>query len=210
MPSFFFCREGRGRPPLAVPEDWKLRCTRVGLTHCPEKGVDKPDYVYVEYDCGCLGFKQISSLRRRGDAALQCPDHGSGKRKVSALLRRVRAQLEKLCLDLGPVTLEARLLPGRKHAFDLWFVKWKIAVEVDGKQHFVGHCHGKAASAQYAADRKLDALCTRRKLRLLRMHYEDELQWGTLMQRAVQDVTQNPHCTFVRYTGSYSFEAARQ
>lgn len=210
MPSLFFCSQGRGRPPLAVPEDWKQRCSRVGLTNCPETGVDKPDYVYFAYNCGCLGFKQVSSLRRRGNAALQCPDHGTGGRKVSALLRRVRAELEKLCPVLGPVALEARLLPNRKHAFDLWFPKWQVAVEVDGKQHFVGTYNGKPASKQNKADRQLDAMCTRRQLRLLRMHHEDGMQWGKLMLKAVQDVQRNPHTTFVRYTRSYPYEAARQ
>lgn len=210
LPSLNLCRRKRGRPALAAPQDWQERCARAGLTPCPELGVDRSDYVYFAYDCGCIGYKQVRSLRRRGDSALQCLEHGSSRKPLSELLLRVRADLQRACPNLGPVVLEAHLLPGVSHKFDLWLPRWRIAAEVDGRQHFTGEMHGKAAAGQYKADRQLDAACAKRPLRLLRFHFQDDKQWGSLMQRAVQQVQENPHCHFVMYTGSYTFEAARQ
>lgn len=180
------------------------------MSCCPEKGLDLVVYIYFAYTCGCVGYKQVSTLRRRGDAALQCPEHASGRRRLSRLLLRVKAALVRACPDLGPVVLEARLLPGGKHAFDLWFPRWQIAAEVDGQQHFTGSYKGKSAAQQYRQDRQVDAHCRRRGLRLLRFHYADDGQWGSLLQWAVAQVRQNPHCTFLAGTDSYAIEAARQ
>ena len=207
--SLSLCRQGGGRPALEVPQDWRDRCTRVGISCCPEKGVDQALYIYFAYDCGCVGYKLVSSLRRRGAAALQCPEHGSGRRRLSDLLLRVKAVLVRACPDLGPVVIEAHLLPGKQHAFDLWFPKWQIAAEVDGRQHFTGSYHGKAATQQYKQDRQLDALCQRKGLRLLRFHHAEDRQWGRLLQWGIKQVQQNPHCCFLAGTNSYVFEAAR-
>jgi very-short-patch-repair endonuclease len=88
----------------------------------------------------------------------------------------------------------------------MWLPKWQIAVEVDGRQHFEGAMHGKQATAQQRQDRKVDAKCRKQGLRLLRFHYADVQQWGRLIQRAVQQVEENPHCHFVRGTSSYAYE----
>ncbi len=193
-----------------MPEDWRDRCTRVGLGSCPERGIDKPDYIYFAYDCSCVGYKQVATLRRRPQVALACPEHGDSKKQPSALLLAVRAQLQHACPELGPIVLEAHLLRRMQHPFDMWFPKWQIAADVDGRQHFVDSMHGKAAKAQYQHDRKVDAACKRERLRLLRFHYADDKQWGSLMQWAVKAVKENPHCWFHSGTGSYDFEADRQ
>lgn len=204
---FLTCRQaGGGRPALAIPEDWRQRCSRVGLSRCPEKGVDSNEYVYVEYDCGCVGLKQLRTLRRRGEAALTCPEHGSGKRQPSELLLRVRAALLAACPELGPVVLEAHLLPKLQHPFDMWFPKWQIAAEVDGKQHFTGRMHGRTAAEQQKLDRRVNARCESQRLRLLRFHYADDTQWGKLLLQAVQSVKENPYCWFLRRTRSYNSE----
>jgi hypothetical protein len=171
--------------------------------------VDQAIHIYFKYDCSCVGYKQISSLRRRGAAALQCPEHGNGRRRLSDLLLHVKAVLVRAFPDLGPVVLEAHLLRKTQHGFDLWFPKWQIAAEVDGRQHFTGSYHSKAAAQQYRQDRQLDALCQRKGLRLLRFHYADDRQWATLLQWGMKQVQQNPHCSFLACTNSYGFEAAR-
>lgn len=208
LASLFLCRGAGGRPALATPQDWRDRCTRVGLSCCPEKKVDSKDYVYFKYDCGCVGFKQISTLRRNGKTALTCPEHG-GQRHLSQLLLRVRDVLRQACPDIGPIVLEAHLLPKARHPFDLWLPRWQIAAEVDGPQHFTGSYHGKSAAQQYKQDRQLDAKCKRRKLRLLRLHYAADRQWGSLLQRTINEVKENPHCWFLKKTGSYDYEAGQ-
>lgn len=191
---------------MPIPAEWQQRCTRVGYSHCPEKGVDKPERIYFAYACGCLGFKQISTLRRRGNTALQCPEHGDGGHTLSRGVLDVKAGVQQACPELGPVVLEARLLNKFQHPFDMWFPKWQIAAEVDGRQHFEGAMHGKQAAAQERQDRRVDDKCRKQGLRLLRFHYADEQQWGSLMQWAVGQVKENPHCQFVRGTNSYAFE----
>jgi len=168
--------------------------------------VDRPDYIYIGYPCGHYGYKQIRTLRRRGEAALQCPECGEGRRRVSSLLRTVEAAVQQSCPELGPVVLEAHLLQGEQHPFDLGFPKWQIAAEVDGSQHFTSSMHSKAAAAQQRQDQKINAACRKRGLRLLRFHYADDKQWGSLMQWAVRQVQQNPHCWFINGTTSYAYE----
>lgn len=172
--------------------------------------MDQTSYLYFEYDCGCIGYKQVSTLRRRGAAALACPEHGGGRKAPSSLLLRVRTALLFACPELGPVVLEANLLKGQQKSFDLWFPKWQIAAEVDGSQHFRGSMHGKAAKQQYQRDRRIDAACKRQRLRLLRFHHEDWKQWGGLLQHAIKAVAENPHCWFCWHTKSYDFEAGAQ
>jgi hypothetical protein len=168
--------------------------------------VDSPHHIYFSYDCGCLGYKQVATLRRRGDAAVQCPEHGTGRRRLSQLLLAVKAALQQACPELGPVVLDAHLLQGVQHPFDLWFPRWQIAAEVDGRQHFHGSMHNKAAAAQQRQDRRTEAACRKQRLRLLRFHRADNKQWGSLMQWAVQQVKLNPHCAFVKGTTSYAYE----
>lgn len=102
--------------------------------------------------------------------------------------------------------LEAHLLQGVQHPFDLWYPKWQLAVEVDGKQHFHGSMHSRKAAVQRQHDRKVDAASKKQRLRLLRLHYADDKQWVSLMQWAVQQVQRNPHCWFLAGTASYAFE----
>lgn len=168
--------------------------------------MDRSQYIYFAYDCGCLGYKQIRTLRRRGIAALQCPEHGDGGRQLSQLQLAVKAGLQQACPELGPVVMEAQLLNRLQHPFDLWLPKWGIAAEVDGPQHFTSNMHSKSVAAQQRRDRKIDAACTKQGLRLLRLHYADRKQWGSLLQWALQQVRQNPHCRFVKGTASYGYE----
>ena len=168
--------------------------------------MERKDRFFFQYDCGCWGYKQLRSLRRRKEAALACPEH-SKRGGVSQLLLQVRSSMRHAVPDLGPIVLEACLLPKSSKPFDMWLPKWGIAVEVDGRQHFRGSMHGKAAQQQYRRDRAVDAACRQHRLRLLRCHYEDDRQWGTLLQQAVQAVQANTHSSFVLYTRSYTFEA---
>lgn len=168
--------------------------------------MDKAECVYIEYDCGCVGFKQLRSLRRREKAATTCPEHGDSKRGPSELLLRVRAALLSACPELGPVVLEPHLLPKLQHPFDMWFPKWQIAAEVDGKQHFVGSMYGRSAAEQQRRDQRVNRRCESKKLRLLRFHYGDDTQWARLLLQAVQEVKENPHCWFLHRTRSYNSE----
>jgi len=159
-----------------------------------------------QYDCGCWGYKQLRSLRRRKEAALACPEHGR-RRRPSKLLLAVRDALRTAVPDLGPIVLEACLLPQSSKPFDMWLPKWGVAVEVDGRQHFRGSYSSKTAVQQYKQDRAVDAACCAHRLRLLRCHFEDDKQWGSKLQQAVQAVKENPYCHFIYYTHSYQFEA---
>lgn len=107
-------------------------------------GVDRADKQLFQYSCGCYGYKQIRTLRRRDESALACPEHAR-RRKPSQLLLNVRAALQAGVPNLGPIVLEACLLPKGSKPFDMWLPKYKIAVEVDGPQHFRKQMHGKAA-----------------------------------------------------------------
>lgn len=186
-----------------MSENLQQRVAAAGSS-APSYGVDKKDYVFFKYaKCDCIGYKQLRSLRRRGEA---CPEHGR-RRKPSQLLLQVRSAMQAAVPDLGPVVLEACLLPGSSKPFDMWLPKWHIAVEVDGKQHFRRSMHSKAAQQQYQRDRAVDADCRKQRLRLVRCHYEDDKQWGSKMQQAVDAVKANPHCSFIYCTGSYAFEA---
>ncbi len=191
---------------MALPDQWKLSCAKAGLSICPEKGVDSSESIYFAYDCGCIGYKQIGTLRRRGSAAQECPEHGDGGRPLSSSLLAVKAAVQHACPELGPVVLEARLLDKDQHPFDMWLPKWQIAAEVDGRQHFRGAMHGKQAEVQRRRDRRVDAKCTQQRLRLLRFHHADDKQWGKVMQWALQQVKENPHCHFIRGTNSYAYE----
>lgn len=204
FPSFTFCR-AVGRPAHPLCEDWRQRLAAAS-GGAPTCGVERKERFYFQYDCGCWGYKQLRSLRRRKEAALACPEHGRHK-GPSQLLLLVRSNMRQAVPDLGPMVLEACLLPNSSKPFDMWLPKWGIAVEVDGKQHFRGSMHGTAAQRQYQRDRAVDAACRQHRLRLLRCHYEDDKQWGSMAQRAVQAVKANPHCSCVWYTGSYTFEA---
>lgn len=159
-----------------------------------------------QYDCGCWGYKQLRTLRRRPAAALACPEHAR-QRRPSQLVLRVRSALQSAVPDLGPVVLEACLLPSGAKPFDMWLPRWGIAVEVDGKQHFRGGMHSTPALAQFARDRAVDEACMQHRLRLLRCHYLDDKQWGTRAAQAVAAVRHSPHCSFVFCTGSYKYEA---
>lgn len=194
-----------GRPAQALPQDWRWRLEAAGSA-VPACGAEGKERQLFQYSCGCWGYKQLRTLRRRKDAALACPEHGR-RRKPSKLLLRVRRSMQQAVPDLGPVVLEACLLPGSSKPFDMWLPRWGIAIEVDGRQHFRGSMHSKTAAAQYSRDRAVDAACRAARLRLVRCHFEDDKQWGRLAQQAVQAVKTNPHCSFVKYTGSYSFEA---
>jgi hypothetical protein len=149
------CSKGAGRPAHALSENLQQRVAAAGSS-APSYGVDKKDYVFFKYaKCDCIGYKQLRSLRRRGEA---CPEHGR-RRKPSQLLLQVRSAMQAAVPDLGPVVLEACLLPGSSKPFDMWLPKWHIAVEVDGKQHFRRSMHSKAAQQQYQRDRAVDADC---------------------------------------------------
>ena len=189
-----------------MPEDWR-RALQAAGSSAPQRGVEGRQRQLFQYaGCGCYGYKQLRTLRRRGQAALACPEHGSSRRP-SQLLCSVRSAMQQAVPDLGPVVLEACLLPGSSKPFDMWLPRWRIAVEVDGEQHFRGAMHSTSAAAQYARDRAVDAACRQQRLRLLRCHYQDDRQWGSAAQRAVAAVKANPHCSFVYCTGSYRREA---
>ena len=168
--------------------------------------MDSTVRIYFAYSCGCIAYKQVSTLRRRGSAAQECPEHGEGGRPLSSALLVVKSAVLEACSELGPVVLEARLLHKDQHPFDMWLPKWQIAAEVDGRQHFRGSMHGKQAEAQRRRDRRVDDMWRQQGLRLLRFHHADDKQWGKLMQWAVQQVKENPHCHFIRGTNSYAHE----
>jgi hypothetical protein len=189
-----------------LPHEWQERLAAAGSK--AGKGVDKADRKLFQYSCGCYGYKQIRSMRRR-PSALACPEHDRG-RKPSQLLQQVRAAVLSAVPDPDPIVLEACLLPKGSKAFDMWLPKYNIGMEVDGRQHFDGEMHSKAAAAQYQRDRLIDALCEKARVRLLRFHYADDKQWGSLAQWAVRAVQGNPHCWFIKGTHSYQFEAGKR
>ena len=119
---------------------------QAGIGSCPDQGIDSSQQVWLQYSCGCLGYKQISSLRRRPETALQCPEHGAGKRRPSQLALNVRAACQAAAPWAGAVALEACLLPGSQHRFDLFWVKYGIAAEVDGVQHFKSKMHSTSGT----------------------------------------------------------------
>lgn len=188
--------------------DWQQRLTAAGSSAGQAKGVDRKNRELFKYDCGCYGFKQIRSLRRRM-SALACPEHGR-RRKPSQLLLDVLAAVRAVVPTAGPIVLEACLLPKGSKAFDLRLSKYNIAMEADGPQHFSGKMHDKAAQQQYERDRRVDAACQQERIRLLRFHYADHKHWGSLMQQAVQAVKQNPHCWFCWCTSTYEVEACKR
>ena len=207
-PSLLRCRAG-GRPAKELDEEVQQRLAAAGSS-VPARGVERKEKLLFCYSgCGCWGYKQLRSFRRRQEQALTCPEHGR-RRRLSQLLQTVRSSMRLAVPDCGPIVLEACLLPGSSKPFDMWLPKYSIAVEVDGRQHFRGGMHGKTAAAQYQRDRVVDAACKAAGLRLLRCHFEDDKQWGSLLQSAVRAVKANPTCTFVRYTNSYKFEAGVQ
>lgn len=177
-------------------------------TACPEHGVRSTDWAYVTYACGCTGYKQVATLRRRPETALRCPEHGGGSWQLSEAAQGVRAALACAVPDAGPVVLEAQLLPDTQKPFDFWLPRYRIAIEVDGRQHFRGSMHGETAAARQQRDRRINALCQRHSLRLVRCHHADQQQWGALLRRAVAAVKANPHCWFLLATGSYGYEGA--
>jgi hypothetical protein len=194
-----------GRPAHALSGELKRRLAAAG-SKAPACGVERKERFLFQYDCGCWGFKQLRSLRRRKEAALACPEHDR-PRGPTQLLLQVRCSMQQAVPDLGPIVLEACLLPKYSKPLDMWLPKWGIAVEVDGRQHFRGSMHGTAAQRQYRRDREVDAACRKHRLRLVRCHYQDDRQWGSLLQQAVKAVKANPLCSFVFYTRSYTFEA---
>lgn len=199
------CRAG-GRPAKPLDEEVQQGLAAAGSS-APATGVECKDKKLFRYSgCNCWGYKQLASFRRRREEALKCPEHGR-RRRPSKLLLAVRRSIQQAVPDCGPIVLEACLLPGSSKPFDMWLPKYEIAVEVDGRQHFRGGMHSKSAAAQYKRDRAVDAACEKAGLRLLRCHFEDDKQWGSLLQRAVQAVKANPTCKFVWYTKSYKFEA---
>jgi hypothetical protein len=121
----------------------------------------------------------------------------------------VRAALLEAVPDLGPIVLEACLLPKSSKPFDMWLPKHHIAMEVDGPQHFRKQMHDKTAQEQRQRDRSYDAKCRQAGLRLLRFHHADDKQWARLLQDAIKTVKENPHSSFVWHTKSYAYESAR-
>ena len=193
---------------MPLPECVRQRWSPLNTAPCPESGVRSTDWAYITYACGCPGYKQLATLRRRPETALRCPEHGGGTWQLSEAAQGMRAAMTSTIPGLGPVVLEAHLLPGSQKPFDFWLPRYGIAVEVDGRQHFRGSMHGETAAARQQRDRRVNALCKKRRLRLVRCHYADRQEWGALMQQAVREVQQNPHCWFVKATHSYRYEGA--
>ncbi len=188
--------------------EWQVHFSPLNATACPAAGVRSSQQKYFTYSCGCIGLKQIATLRRRPDSALRCLEHGEGARRPSTLVLQVREMLLRTTPGPGPVVLEACLLPKNSKKFDFWLPKWGIAGEVDGRQHFVGGMHDASAAAQQAQDKRIDKLCKKHRLRLLRFHHEDDKQWASLLQRAIHQVQRNPHCWFIERTASYAYDGA--
>lgn len=159
--------------------------------------------VYVKLDCGeCLGYKQLDSLRRRPETAYKCGRHG-GSWKPSSLEVAVEQELSMHVADLGPIVAQACLLPGVDKRFDMWLPAHKIAVEADGKQHFEGKMHNTPATHQLTYDRKIDDLCWEHGLRLVRLHYRDQLSWADCVAAAIEAVEADPSCVLACYSPSY-------
>lgn len=149
-------------------------------------------------------------MRRRPGTALACHGCGEGKRQPSQLLLDVMAACKAAAPWAGPVAFEPCLLQDSQHRFDIFFVRYGIAAEADGVQHFKSKMHSKQAAQQYQRDREIDALCWQQGLRLLRFHYADDKQWGQLLLDAIKEVQANPHCRMLWGTRSYQFEAGVQ
>lgn len=188
--------------------EWRVHYSPLNATACPAAGVRSSKQVYFTYMCGCTGLKQLATLRRRPESALRCCEHDNGARQPSKLVLRVRDALLSSNPGPGPVVLEACMLPKTAKKFDFWLPKWGIAAEVDGRQHFVGGMHSTSTAAQQAQDARIDKLCKKHKLRLLRFHHADDRQWASLLQWAINQVQRNPHCWFIKCTASHAFDGA--
>jgi hypothetical protein len=68
---------------------------------------------------------------------------------------------------------EATALPGWRHPVDIWLGECKLAVQVDGEQHFEGAMHGMEAATQLQQDFACNAAGWGAGGRLVRMHYAD-------------------------------------
>lgn len=200
------CRGGRPAQPLE-PE-WRASWSPLNVHECPKRGVRSALWAYWTCTCMCIIYKQVASMRRKPKTALCCPDHGEGCRPLSEAAAGVRAAMTSAVPDLGPVVREAQLLPGTQKPFDFWLPRYRIAIEVDGQQHFRGSMHGEAAAARQQRDRDINAACRRRRVRLVRCHHADSQQWGRLVQQGVAAVKENPHCWFLLATNSYAYEGA--
>lgn len=135
----------------------------------------------------------MASVRRKPHSAFQCQ---VCEGRASSYIRDA-AQVLASVPGLGPVAFEAQLIPGLPKLFDFWWPEQGLAGELDGEGHFVDSCFGLAAEDQCAWDRHVDALCTERGLRLVRLHYKDRNQWAHTVQQAQHSQQ------VVTYTKSY-------
>ena len=82
----------------------------------------------------------------------------------------------------GAVVWEAHLVPNYR-AYDMWLWPYRVAVEIDGAQHFVGRCYTTSAAAQATTDRKKEQAAVGERYHVARLHYKDSRTWCfTLVQ----------------------------
>lgn len=156
-----------------------------------------------------MGYKQVATCSRAPERAFNCSVHSDVGRQPSQLVMDARLLLCTNVRGMGPIVVEAQLLHGVQKPFDMWLPQHQIAVEVDGKQHFLGAMHDTPAAQQYEYDRWVDSVCRERQLRLVRLHYQDSGSWAATVKQAIAEAaTNNPACSFIHYTPSYTQAAA--
>lgn len=119
------------------------------------------------------------------------------------------------------IEIQVVLACGIKRTVDVHIPKLGLAIQVDGKQHFISMTDREirrtskaatdSADMQYDRDRKFDAAVISSAGKgikgLLRLHYSDQtdqLVWQACTAAAI-DMCKDPHvCSFVMYTPSFS------
>ncbi len=199
------CRRGRGRPAQQISEEVQQRWSLLNEGPCPTTGTASRTHAYWQLSCGrCVGYKQVATCSRAPDRAFHCSVHSDTGRQPSQLVMDARLLLCTHVRGMGPIVVEAHLLHGVQKPFDMWLPQHKIAVEVDGKQHFIGSMYDKAAVEQYQYDRWVDSVCQEQRLRLVRLHYQDKSSWVAAVKGAIAAAAADPFSSFVRYTPSYT------
>lgn len=174
--------------------------------------VDDQQPVLWECGCGCCGVYKschavANNIRRWAPdhpTCFTCPAHaplGQPRRLARKACEAVRAVLA--FTGGGTVVWEAHLVPEFR-AYDMWLWPHRIAVEIDGAQHFVGRCYATSAAEQAGVDRQKEQAAVRLGYHVVRLHHQDPQSWCTTLLGAVWaahwGLPAQVHCTPAYYT----------
>jgi hypothetical protein len=152
--------------------------------------VDDPAPVLWECGCGCCVYKSChavaNNIRRWAPdhpTCFHCPAHATLVQRRPYTSKAWEAAVSALVLvGGGAVVWEAHLVPNYR-AYDMWLWPYRVAVEIDGAQHFVGRCYTTSAAAKATTDRKKEQAAVGERYHVARLHYKDSRTWCfTLVQ----------------------------